>query len=511
MNRWQSGGVLSKIPSLKKTLSAAYKLYYLIYPMKIRSIAVPLSNDFLLAKKILIAILLLGIYICTYAETTGGRDDDKAINNVLLKGNLVTHSDSVRYIHSPIPGIASVVKSTKILFADNDSAVPVVPEDSLVTLIAKFYIDQYRHFQDPDAPSFMFMSRDAKMAFGVGGAIKLHGWYDWNGSVDSRDFSPYQIPVPKDPANRKRLGASAASSGLFFTLLGENQKFGDYMAYIQMEFSSGNNLGCHLKKAYLSFNHWTVGYASSTFSDPGAETPILDGGGLNGKVSKTQMLVRYMKNIKRWTLAGSLEFPSTSIQTNEFVGKSSQWLPDLSISGQYSWNNGLSHVKVSGMVRNITYRNLLTQKNKNVAGWGGMLSGTIATASPVTLYGIATIGEGHESYTSDLSKGDYDLIIDPAKPGRLYAPLASSLALGMGYAISPSVVATLAMSELTFHPQHSVDPTDYRRGLYAAANILWHVTPRLMFGGEYVWGQRKNFNNEKSSANRLDALLQLNF
>lgn len=474
--------------------------------MKALTIALP-RNYSPYIRLILMAGFMLGFYLVSQADS----GTDNSVNKVLLNEDIKTHTDSVAYINSPIPGIVSVVKSTKYILADNKPGNQTVPEDSLVALIAKFYIDQYRHFQDPDAPSFMFMSRDASMAFGVGGTIKLHGWFDWNGSIDSRDFSPYDIPLPKKPANRRNLAASAASSGLFFTLLGESQKLGSYMAYIQMDFSEGNSYGCKLKKAYLNFNDWTAGYATSTFSDPAAEVPTLDGGGVNGKISKTQMLLRYMKSLKRWTFAGSLEFPTTHIQTNEFAGKSSSWLPDFSVSGQYSWNGGMSHLKLSGMVRAINYRNLIAQKNKTVTGWGAMLSGVIATASPIRLYGIASIGAGHASYTNDLSKGDYDLIADPDRDGHLYAPLSSSLNLGISYTINPSLVATLAASELTFHPQHTAEPTDYRRGLYAAANILWHVTPRLMLGGEYVWGQRKDFNHNHASANRLDALLQLNF
>ena len=41
--------------------------------------------------------------------------------------------------------------------------------DSTNNLIQKFYEDQFRHFQDPLAPYFLFLSKDSKLAMGIGG------------------------------------------------------------------------------------------------------------------------------------------------------------------------------------------------------------------------------------------------------------------------------------------------------------------------------------------------------
>lgn len=430
-------------------------------------------------------------------------------NNIMIAKELNNKGDSVRYKKSHLPHIESVLKSSKIITFGGDNSS--TDNDSIRELMAKFYADQYRHFQDPEAPYFMFMSRDASMAFGVGGSIKLHGWFDWNGTMDGTDFVPYDIDIPKDLANTRHLGASASESSLFFTLLGKNRTIGNYQGYLQVNFSNGSSNGCKLKKAYIILEDWTVGYATSTFSDPGAQAPIIDGGDMNGKVGRTNMLVRYAKKLKRWTVGGGLEFPSSYIQTNEFTKKSSDWLPDIVASGQYSWDKGLSHVKVAAMLRSISYRNLITEKNHTLPGWGVMLSGVFSTTTPFTLYGIASVGAGHASYTNDLSNGNYDLITDPNADGHLYAPLSYSFCLGAKYSINHNLMASISLSELRFHPKHTPDPTDYKRGMYGSANIMWSITPRLMLGGEYVVGRRQNFNGEHASVNRIDALLQLSF
>lgn len=417
--------------------------------------------------------------------------------------------ESARYKYSGNPRIDSIVDNTKLIYTSGKAAH--VNNDSVKSLISIFYMDQYRNAKDPDAPYFMFMSRDASMALGIGGALKLRAWYDWNGTVDSPGFSPYDIPIPKDPANRHSLGASPASSSLFFTLLGQHRKLGRYMGYIQAEFNGYHNIGCKLNKAYLIIQGWTVGYASSTFSDPAAEPPTVDGSGVNAKNGKTNMLVRYLHSHKRWTVSASVEFPSSKIQTSDFTAKSSDWLPDFVVAGQYDWDNNLSHVKLAGLLRSLCYRDLLTQRNHTVTGWGVQLSATVSTPSPITLFGIASVGAGHQSYNNDLSGDNYDLISDPYQNGHLYAPLSASYALGMRYSISKDFVASLALGEVNYHPKHRPDPMDYKYGLYGAANLFWFITPRLQVGGEYVIGQRKNFNGQHGSVNRIDALLQLNF
>ena len=38
--------------------------------------------------------------------------------------------------------------------------------DSIRAMIDMFYVDQFRHFQDPRAPYFLFLSKDSQLAMG---------------------------------------------------------------------------------------------------------------------------------------------------------------------------------------------------------------------------------------------------------------------------------------------------------------------------------------------------------
>ena len=50
--------------------------------------------------------------------------------------------------------------------------------DSIRNLVENFYYDQFRSFQDPQAPYFLFMSRDTQLAMGIGGMVRMRGYFD---------------------------------------------------------------------------------------------------------------------------------------------------------------------------------------------------------------------------------------------------------------------------------------------------------------------------------------------
>lgn len=404
--------------------------------------------------------------------------------------------------------ISDMKDNTHILYAGDES-----PKDSLNRLLNIFYYDQFRHFQDPRAPYFMFLSKDGRLALGVGGQVRVRGYYDWNGSIPDIGFIPYDIPIPKDPTNMRNLSASVSGTGLFFTLLGSNKLLGNFMAYFQASFSGNNQRVFRIKKAYMTFKDWTVGYATTTFEDTMAEPSTVDGAGPNGINSKQSVLVRYLHPFKKhWTVAGSLEFPQQSITADGVHTEAcSPYLPDVAAFIQYQWDNGGSHLRLSGLLRTLTYRDMVLKKNFNITGWGVQLSTVINPMPSLTLFGIVSTGQGHASYTADLGNGQFDLIPSAYEEGKLYAPMAAGFVAGVQYYFNKKIFSNIAFSEQTYYPKPRPRNTDYKYGYYAVANVFWDITPRLELGFEYLHGKRKNFNGESGSANRLLAMIMVSF
>lgn len=410
--------------------------------------------------------------------------------------------------------ISRELKSNKVIFIDGKptDSIAAANADSVREAVATFYYDQFRHFQDPGAPYFLFLSKDAQLAMGIGGCVRMRAYYDWDGAIPSPGFAPYLIPMTPDPGNMKNFGTSPAGTCLFFRVLGSNKTLGKYQLYIEANFNGYERRDFRLKKAYAIINDFTVGYAPSTFSDPAAQPPTVDAQGPNNKISPTRVLLRYMPVIKkRWYLAVSAETPEASVNVdNVAIGKVSNKMPDFAAFAQYEWARG-QHVRVAGIYRTLGYRDLTAGRNHFLSGWGLQLS-TVANPMPqLTFYGSVNYGKGYAGLGGDLLIGGYDLVGDPDRPGKMYAPASLGWCAGVSYNILPELFMSVTASQTRYLPKHDVDGEEYKYGLLGAVNIFWNMTPRIQLGAEFDIGKRQNFNRRHSTAQRVGAMCQFSF
>lgn len=409
--------------------------------------------------------------------------------------------------------LRQTLDNTQIIGLGGGSVKGSEASDSVRMLISRFYVDQYRHAQDPRNPYFMFISKDARLAMGMGGAVRMRGWFDWNGSVPANGFIPYLIPITKNPATDRTLKATAAGCALFFSVIGHNPVIGDFSAYIETNFNGYQGIGLQIKKAYATIGDWTVGYAPSTFCDIPAQPITIDATGPNGMINSSKVLVRYQHLFRKgWSVGGSFEFPQSKVKhVSGLTEKCNDYVPDIAAMGQYQWAGGLSHIRLAGLLRTLTYRDLLARKNHNIIGWGAHLSGMFKVIRPLSIYAMGTVGQGVASYVNDLLVGDYDLISKHDNPADMYAPLSLSLTAGAKLNFTNNIYACAALGSLRYFPGEKPDNAEYKYGLYGAINAFWDITPRLRIGAEYIAGKRQNFNGAHGNANRVDALFMLSF
>lgn len=386
------------------------------------------------------------------------------------------------------------------------------PRDSVNTLIRQFYENQFRHFSDPLAPYFLFLSKDSKLAMGMGGCVRMRAYYDWGGSIPSPGFAPYLIPMPKNPDRMKYFGTTPSGTSLFFRVIGVNKRLGNYQIYIEANFNGYEARDFHLKKAYATINDWTVGYANSTFSDPQSLPPVIDASGPNAKMSATSVLVRWMHTLpKRITLAASVETPDESIQVQpDTTRKISQYIPDFAAFAQWEFNT-TDHLRLAGIVRSLTYRDVPAAKNRVVAGWGLQLSGVWSPVRQLTLFGALNGGAGYASLGGDWLMGNYDLVPDIDNPGRLYAPYCIGGYAAIQYNITPQIFISGTFGGTRYLPRYPLKPNEYKGGLYMAANVYWNLTSRIMCGAEFDLGCRLNGDNSRGWARRVNAMAQFSF
>ncbi|MCM1349021.1 MAG: hypothetical protein NC338_06365 [Firmicutes bacterium] len=436
-----------------------------------------------------------------------------------MLATLLAFCSSGNLIAQPAESLAdqlhdSIVASQKVVVIGGKSDISTSQShsDSVRYIIEQFYVDQFRHFQDPESPYFLFLSRDASLAMGIGGAVRMRGYFDWGGAIPASGFAPYLIPMNPDPAKMRKFGTTPAGTCLFFRVIGRNKKLGNYSLYIEANFNGYSSRDFHLKKAYATINDFTIGYASSTFSDPAAVPATVDAQGPNNKLANTSVLVRWMPRVKeRWVFAISAETPSTSVSVdNVDTEKVDEWCPDGAAFVQYEWGR-TSHIRLSGILRSLSYRNMLQAKNHYLAGWGVQLSGVGHPISPVTVYGTLNYGKGYAGLGGDLLIGAYDLIGNPDAPGVLYAPKSYGWNIGLQYNFTPTLFTSASFSQTRFLPSRKVAPEEYRYGLFGNINVFWNLTPRIQVAAEFDIGKRKNFSGDSRWAKRVGAMCQFSF
>lgn len=399
-----------------------------------------------------------------------------------------------------------------ILYGDPSKA------DSAV--LAVYYSCEYLDFNDPDAPRFMMLDREGKIAFGVGGSLYAIGSYDFKGCVDAPGFAPYDIAVPANPELRQRLAGNLGSSSLTANLAGKMPYFGTFKVYFQLKFNGDNGkYGARLKQAYAQLGHFTLGLTTSTFVDAVAQAPTIDPQGACGQIDDKQVLFRYTTpSWHGFNAATGVEIPDVSMtQATRMIGgvetavtKSiPQRVPVIPAYVQYSWKPG-SHVRLAALFRDLCYRDLLSGENRFSAGYGVKAS-FIFREGMFQPFGHFSYGKGISSFAADIADNGYDLAPEAGAPGRLHTIPSMTWTGGLYLHFTPNFFVTASASRCQVFDCSNLGGDSYRYGMFYCANAFYNLTDDLRVGIEYLHGKRSNYNGETGTANRLGLLCQFSF
>ena len=418
-----------------------------------------------------------------------------------LTGGLLTAEAQHQNNYDPVNGLPE-----RVLVLTGDSA------KMGSEMMAILYDTKDLHFQDPGAPRFLFLDREGNTALGIGGYVEGVVSYDFCGAIDNYGFPTFDIPVPYDPSLRNKFGASANHSTIFLQLV-RRTRLGLLSAYVQTNFTGNNGAyGVTVKQAYVKLGYVTAGLTRSTFQDGPSGLPTIEYAGPSGAISCKNVLLQYAPNLSRHVkVAVSVENPSASYTTlsgeNEEIN---QRVPDIPAYIQYSWGKGGgSHIRLSGIMRNLSYRNLETGKNHFVTGYGVQLSGLANLNNFVTLYYQGAYGKGIARYVNDLSGEGYDLIYGAG--GKMTAPGTLSLVGGAQVNINKNLFVSSGYCLNRVYNQEALGGDAYRRANYAVVNAFYTFAEDFQLGVEYVHGIRRNMNGESNSANRIEAMMKFSF
>ncbi|MDE7466347.1 MAG: porin family protein [Muribaculaceae bacterium] len=365
---------------------------------------------------------------------------------------------------------------------------------------------------DNGLPRFAIVGKDRQFYLGIGAQFLGEAMFDFGDPMPSAlDFTPSSI-TPKTPGNGGATRFAWQSSSFYMNFVAMPNSGNSIGVFFKAKFTGANN-GIKVSHFYGKFRGLTMGYTNSPFTDGDAMPMTIDSEGPNGSVSISLFTAYWTQSFtKNFSGAIGIDAPTGDLSLDNTTQFVSQRIPAIPLYLQYAWNDGDSHVRLSGIYRPMQYRNLDVAKNKTVNGGGIQLSGMTKVVDNLSVQFDATYGAGISNYLQDDNGLALDAVMT-STPGKLKAVKNMGLTAGLNYAFNPKLTANLSYSHLTnWMPDGAITTKDtYRYGDYAAANLIYAFNKFLSAGIEYDYGHMKTFGGEGLHSNRIQAQLAVTF
>lgn len=365
---------------------------------------------------------------------------------------------------------------------------------------------------DNGLPRFALVGKNNEFYLGIGGQFLGEGVFTWGDAMPSATlFTPAAL-TPKTPGNGGNTQFGWQTSSIYMNFVAMPGTDNQIGIFFKANFM-GNNNAFNCFHFYAKYRGLTAGYTNSLFTDGAAEPMTIDFEGPNGYPFTTLFTAYWEQNFtKNFSGAIGIDAPSVSMTTGATTKMVNQRVPAIPLYLKYDWNGGGSHVRLSGLVRPIQYRNLTEDSNSTLVGGGIQLSGMTKVAGNLSANFNAAYGRGIGSYLQDDSGLGMDAVTS-TKAGKMETVKTFGVTGGLSYAFSPKVSTNLTYSHLvnSLPDNATVDSDKYRYGDYVAANVIYNINKFVSAGIEYDYGHRKSFDGESLHANRIQCQLAVTF
>lgn len=430
-----------------------------------------------------------------------------------------------------LPGFASA-ESNDSISAGDDHSNPIsfqrtTPEVADILLKA----------QAPDqsnlpAPAFVVKSENNNFIMTIGGEINPILGFDIGNNLYKQsgpDFTTSAIPVPALPGHKGDFFINPLTGNLYLQITGLSGTDNQITGYVKIG-TNGSNHAINLKRAYVRWRNLTAGLKTTLMEDADAcQPPTIDAEGPSGEVSGGAYEVSYMSpsyNGFRWAVG--LDMPTFYSSDGVYRGHdfpalknthvdtdADQLIPDIPVWAEYTFSDN-NRVRVSGLLRNFTYRDLLTQKTRHTSGWGVMLSGNLSPIEPLIFYYQGIYGKGIGNYIQDISGLPISFVPSDANPGHMSPTPMMGWVLGATYNFNSKWQANAMFSQTRVwdcgdYCSANDMSQNYKYALYGAVNCFYNITSYLQAGVECVWGHRQTWDHIGADDTRIQTQLSFTF
>ena len=354
-------------------------------------------------------------------------------------------------------------------------------------------------------------SKQAKSSLDIYGFIMMDAGYDF------KQVHPdwYDVVRPtKLPSFKDEFGADGNTYfGVRQTRFGVKSETPTSMGALKTQFEfelfgTGDDAGqttFRLRHAYGELGQIGAGQTWSPFMDIDVFPNSVEYWGPNGMVFFRNVQFRWMplKGDSRITIA--VERPGASADGGVYRDRIELQdvrphfqMPD--ISGEARLGRKWGYIEAAGILRRIGWEDVGDDPydlSGHVWGWGINLSSNLKVFKKDVIKLQVVYGEGIQNYMNDAPedvgiKNTPDNSQVPVKGVAL--PLLGIVAFYDHY-WSDKFSSTIGYSRLDIDNSSGQADDAFKNGQYAVTNLLYYPVKNAMVGGEFQWGQRKNFRD----------------
>ncbi|MDE5791419.1 MAG: hypothetical protein K2H96_09365 [Muribaculaceae bacterium] len=392
---------------------------------------------------------------------------------------------------------------------------------------------------DPNAiptPKFVVKTSDNKFLLTIGGQINPILGFDIGNNLYKQpgagpSFVTSAIPVPAVAGKKGDFYLNPLNGSVDLQVVGLAGTKNEITGYIKAGTNGIDNT-IVLQRAYLTYRNFTAGMKLTLFQDDyGCQPPTIDPEGPSGEVSTLSYEISYKSpSYNGFRYAIGLDIPTFYSSKGYYRGKdypqfdgtqvanyadAENLIPDIPMWVEYSFSQW-NRIRVSALLRNFAYRDLLAGKTRHDVGWGAMLSGNLSPNPKWIFYYQFAYGQGIGDYIQDIAGHPISFIPSDSKPGRMKASPMMGANVGVSFNPTSKLQFNAMFSEARVWdvaPYSNVldESQNYKYALYGAVNCFYTFNNWLQWGIEYLWGHRETWNIGGAHDSRIQTQLSFTF
>jgi len=369
-----------------------------------------------------------------------------------------------------------------------------------------------------NAQSFKFESKDTlngkpKNSIVFGGFINTIFYYDFVGINNAYPaLNITEVPVGNNVFKEPYMNFNAFQTRLKFNSVHQS-KIGEIKLYVEGDYVSGTG-AFRLRHALISINKWDIGQTWSNFSDEDMWPNMTDYDGPPTGIWPRPTMIRYnaLQGEKN-SLSFSMEGPSLDYTKNydidTAITTTNQNVPDF--TARYRYDTDKLHFQLSGVFRNIRYKNILDSELFYEQGYGISLSSGITVFNRDKIHLQATTGKGIARYMVGFEGRNWDAVPTGNHKIELLPTYGGFIGYDHYWNKNKTFSSTIVAGGVYVQNNVLDNVDDFMEGYWGLLNLYWYPVEHLSLAIEYVGAYRKNYLSQDGYADRIQLMVMYSF